>query len=62
MPNETFETMLTGGHHNSLGRTEEVVDLVLADETRLEELYNCYFRIGSKMKSSRSIKLRPNGP
>ena len=40
---EKFETMLTGGHPNSLGRTEEVVDQILADETRLDELYQCYF-------------------
>jgi len=31
--------MLTGGHPNSLGRTEEVVDIVLADRARLEELF-----------------------
>lgn len=31
--------MLTGGHHNSLGRTEEVVELVLADRARLDELF-----------------------
>ena len=43
MPAEKFETMLTGGHPNSLGRTIEVVDIVLADQRRLEELYNCYF-------------------
>lgn len=38
-----FEAMLTGGHPNSLGRTLEVVALVLADHTRLEALYQCYF-------------------
>jgi len=38
-----FESMLTGGHPNSLGRTEEVVDSVLRDEKRLNELYQCYF-------------------
>lgn len=31
--------MLSGGHPNSLGRTEEVVDIVLADRARLEELF-----------------------
>lgn len=31
--------MLTGGHPNSLGRTAEVVDIVLADRGRLEELF-----------------------
>ena len=35
--------MLTGGHPNSLGRTLEVVDIILADESKLEELYECYF-------------------
>ena len=40
---EDFEAMLAGGHPNSLGRTVEVVDLILADQARLEELYQCYF-------------------
>lgn len=40
---ESFEVMLSGGHSNSLGRTVEVVDLILSDNTRLEELYQCYF-------------------
>ncbi len=31
--------MLTGGHSNCLGRTEEVVAIVLADQARLEELF-----------------------
>jgi 3-methyladenine DNA glycosylase AlkC len=31
--------MLTGGHPNSLGRTGEVVDVVLADHGRLDELF-----------------------
>jgi hypothetical protein len=35
--------MLSGGHPNSLGRTLEVVDAVLADRTLLAELYGCYF-------------------
>lgn len=39
---ETFEQMLAGGHHNSLGRTLEVVDTVLQDPSRLAELYACY--------------------
>lgn len=38
-----FETMLTGGHPNSLGRTIEVVDIVLADRARFADLYQCYF-------------------
>lgn len=55
---ESFEEMLAGGHPNSLGRTVEVVDLVLADRDRLDELYGCYFssdevvrlRVSSAMK------------
>ena len=35
----SFATMLTGGHPNSLGRTQEVVDIVAADRARLEELF-----------------------
>ncbi len=34
--------MLTGGHPNSLGRTIEVVDCVLSDDTRIAELFDCY--------------------
>jgi hypothetical protein len=40
---EEFEALLTGGHPNSLGRTEEVVDLVLRDRGRLDALYRCFF-------------------
>ena len=55
---EGFEAMLSGGHHNSLGRTVEVVELVLADRARLGDLYDCYFsddelvrlRVSSAMK------------
>jgi hypothetical protein len=36
---ETFAEMLRGGHPNSLGRTPEVVDLVLADRARLADLF-----------------------
>ncbi len=39
---EPFEAMLTGGHPNSLGRTVEVVELVLDDPRRLAELFACY--------------------
>jgi hypothetical protein len=38
-----FEALLSGGHPNSLGRTLEVVDAVLADRSRLDDLYRCYF-------------------
>ena len=43
MKAERFENMLTGGHPNSLGRTVEVVETVLAKPSRLDELYHCYF-------------------
>lgn len=39
----SFEQKLTGGHPNSLGNTVEVVDIILADKKRLDELYQCYF-------------------
>ncbi len=50
--------MLTGGHPNSLGRTEEAVDLVLANPDRFDELFSCYqsddevvrLRVSSAMK------------
>lgn len=55
---EPFEDMLTGGHPNSLGRTVEVVDQVLAAPERMEELFDCYgsddpvvrLRVSSSMK------------
>ncbi|WP_260483475.1 hypothetical protein [Sphingomicrobium flavum] len=37
-----FEAMLTGGHPNSLGRTEEVVAMVLDDPARMSALMDCY--------------------
>ncbi len=41
---EDFATMLAvGGKKNTLGRAEEVVQIVLADQSRLDELYNCLF-------------------
>lgn len=40
---DPFEKMLTGGHPNSLGNTIEVVALILADQSKLGELYRCYF-------------------
>ncbi len=41
---ETFATILAeGGKKNTLGRAEEVVHVVLADRSRLEELYQCLF-------------------
>jgi HEAT repeat protein len=41
---EKFTEMLAaGGHANSLGRVSEVIDLVLEDKSRLDELYQCLF-------------------
>ena len=40
--NEAFAAILAeGGKSNSLGRAAEVVQTVLADQSRLEELYDC---------------------
>ncbi|MHA7238311.1 hypothetical protein [Arthrobacter sp. TMS1-12-1] len=39
---EAIESMLTGGHPHSMGRTVEVVELVVADRSRLQELFGCY--------------------
>ncbi len=41
---EPFATVLeAGGHANSLGRSGEVVAVVLADRSQLDELYACLF-------------------
>lgn len=37
-----FETRLTGGHPNSLGSTVEVFEEILADKSKLQDLYDCY--------------------
>lgn len=42
--NERFaQILLVGGKTNSLGRSAEVINAVLADRTRLDELYDCLF-------------------
>lgn len=58
MTKETFEQMLTGGHPNSLGRTIEVVDTVMADSSRLDALYNCYFSKDEvvRLRTSNALK------
>jgi hypothetical protein len=38
---EPFVDMLSGGHHNSLGRTQEVVGIVIDAKLRLDELFAC---------------------
>ena len=39
---DAFEDMLKGGHPNSLGRTIEVVEMVLKTPERFAELFDCY--------------------
>lgn len=50
--------MLTGGHPNSLGRTIEVVELVLEDKQLLQELYDCYFSTDEvvRLRTSNALK------
>jgi len=38
-----FENRLKGGHPNSLGNTVEIVEEVLADPSKFDELFSCYF-------------------
>ena len=56
--NSAFEAMLTGGHPNSLGRTVEVVQRVLANPERLAELYACYFSEDEvvRLRTSNALK------
>jgi len=58
VPTESFDVMLTGGHPNSLGRTVEVVDAVLADPDRLDELYACYTSADEvvRLRTSNALK------
>jgi hypothetical protein len=37
-----FEEELKGGHHNSLGNTVKVVEEVLSDQDRLQDLIDCW--------------------
>ena len=55
---EPFEAMLTGGHPNSLGRTEEVVDAVIADPSRIAELFACYGSTDAvvRLRTSNALK------
>lgn len=58
MTAEPFAEMLSGGHPNSLGRTLEVVEIVLADRARLAELYSCYFSLDEvvRLRTSSALK------
>jgi len=55
---DTFEPMLTGGHPNSLGNTLQIVEIVLQNSHRLEELYQCYFSEDEvvRLRTSSAIK------
>lgn len=55
---ETFEQILTGGHPNSLGRTIEVVELVLAEPDRFADLFRCYASDDAlvRLRTSNAIK------
>ena len=55
---ESFEEMLSGGHSNSLGRTIEVVDIVLKNPDRMDALYKCYFSSDEivRLRTSNAIK------
>ncbi len=55
---EPFVQMLTGGHPNSLGRTIEVVDQVLAHPGELEQLFQCYFSNDEvvRLRTSNALK------
>jgi hypothetical protein len=56
---ESFEAMLTGGHPNSLGQTIEVVNLVLADPSKLADLYSCYFSTNETVRLRTSNGIKP---
>ncbi|HSX29276.1 MAG TPA: hypothetical protein VLE73_01820 [Candidatus Saccharimonadales bacterium] len=43
MTEEFTEMLLVGGHANSLGKVNEVIELVMLDKSRLDELYSCLF-------------------
>lgn len=53
-----FETLLTGGHPNSLGNTLQVVDIILQDRSRLEDLFSCYFSNNEvvRLRTSNALK------
>lgn len=43
MEEQFTEMLLEGGHANSLGRVNDVIQMVLGDNSRLDELYACLF-------------------
>lgn len=55
---ESFEAILTGGHPNSLGRTLDVVETVLSDTKRVNELFDCYQSVDEIVRLRVSNALR----
>ena len=53
-----FAEALSGGHPNSLGRTVEVVEAVLADPARIDELFACYGAVDPvvRLRTSNALK------
>lgn len=43
MTEHFVEMLMDGGHRNSLGRVNEIIENVLRDRSRLDELYGCLF-------------------
>ena len=58
MKDEPFTEMLAGGHPNSLDRTIEVVNLVLASPHQLEALCCCCFSNDEivRLRTSNALK------
>lgn len=54
----TLEEQLSGGHPNSLGNTEKVVEQVLSHPELFEELFNCYFSVDEvvRLRTSSALK------
>lgn len=50
--------MLSGGHPNSLGRTVDVAEQVLADVNQLTELFDCYTStdVTVRLRTSNALK------
>lgn len=58
MPETLAQKLTVGGKSNSLGRAEEVVQEVLRDKSRLDELYNCLFEDDAwlRMRAADSVE------
>lgn len=54
----SIESLLSGGHPNSLGNTLSVVDMVRAHPKKFDELFNCYFSADEvvRLRTSNAIK------